>query len=59
MTTVPTTTRPIHLPNPIDPNWRQGTTMADCTACEHPVIIPEEMKATVTEIHTCKEGDDE
>lgn len=28
-----------------------------CTACEHPVIIPEHLRATVTEIHTCQEDD--
>lgn len=28
--------------------------VSDCTACEHPVIIPEHLKATVTEIHICE-----
>ena len=30
------------------------TPVSDCTACEHPVTIPEHLKATVTEIHTCE-----
>jgi len=28
-----------------------------CTACEHPVTIPEHLKDTVTEIHTCDKDD--
>ena len=28
--------------------------MTDCTACQHPVIIPDELREVVTEIHTCQ-----
>ncbi|UYL88330.1 hypothetical protein SEA_EVEPICKLES_43 [Arthrobacter phage EvePickles] len=30
---------------------------AKCTACQHPVIIPTELRDTVREIHTCEKVD--
>ena len=32
--------------------------MSNCTACEHPVDIPGELRGVVTEIHTCGPAED-
>lgn len=38
MTTIPTTTRPIHLPDPIDPNFRAVLIFTEGNPC--PIYLP-------------------